>query len=154
MKDTESAFKWIVSIIHSKNIPYQITGGFAARLYGSRRELADIDIEIPNIDFEKIITEVKPYIIYGPERYVDENWDLKLMTLEYKNQLIDMCGEATIFDQNIKTWVKEKVDFTKSINLTVYGVEVKVVPKEDLISYKNKLLREVDIEDIEALFGV
>jgi hypothetical protein len=151
MKDTEGAFKWIISIINSKKILYQITGGFAARLYGSQRELADIDIEIPDGDFEKIIPEVKEFIVYGPDQYVDENWNLKLMTLDNKGQLIDICGKAKIFDQNTQNWVDEEVDFAESVDFVVYDMNVKVVSKHDLLAYKSKLLWEVDRQDIEAL---
>ena len=42
MKDTESSFRWIINILQNNNIPFQIEGGFASRLYGSNRELADI----------------------------------------------------------------------------------------------------------------
>ncbi|MFZ2522802.1 MAG: hypothetical protein WAW92_00245 [Minisyncoccia bacterium] len=46
MRNTEGALRWIVNILESKSIQFQVTGGFAAKLYGSQRELADIDIDI------------------------------------------------------------------------------------------------------------
>ncbi len=135
----------------NKNIPYQISGGFAAKLHGSKRELADIDIEIGNDDFEKIIPEIKNYLIYGPESFKDQNWDLKLATLKYKEQLIDICGEANIFDQNTKKWVKDTIDFSHAVDFEIYGIKIKVTSKADLIAYKSKLQREVDKQDIEAI---
>ena len=78
-RDTEAAFKWIVGLLQKYSIPFQISGGFAAKLYGSNRELADIDIGIPDSRFEDIYEEIKPYLIYGPEHYLDDEWDLKLM---------------------------------------------------------------------------
>ena len=151
MKDTKAALKWIVSILKSKNITFQIAGGFAARIYGSQRELADIDIDITDEDFKEIISEVKAYIIYGPDRYIDEHWDLKLMTLEYKGQVIDIAGEARIFDKGTGEWVKQKTDYDNNNPISIYGVTVPVIKKEALIAYKSKLLREVDRADIEAL---
>ena len=38
-KNTEEAFKWVVNILMQNKIPFQISGGFSARLYGSGREI-------------------------------------------------------------------------------------------------------------------
>ena len=72
MKNTENAFRWIF---------YKISGGLAAQLHGAKRELADIDIEVSDADVGKVAQDVKPFIIFGPTRYIDENWNLELMTL-------------------------------------------------------------------------
>ncbi len=153
MKNTEKAFKWIVNILNKNNIPYQISGGFAARLYGSNRELADIDIGIPDEGFNIIYSEVKDYIIYGPKHYLDDEWDLKLMTLKYENQKIDLAGRDSIkiFDKLNKKWIPAHRDMTLSENKEVYGIIVPVIPKASLIAYKKKIMRKVDIEDIKNL---
>lgn len=151
MKNTEAAFQWIISILIKHNIRFQVAGGFAARLYGSTRELADIDLDIEEKGFESIFPLVKEYITFGPDQYVDENWNLKLMTLEYNGQVIDIAGEASIFDQQTNKWVLQKTDFENSNLMTVYEMTIPVIQKDALIAYKRKLLREVDIEDINML---
>ena len=85
MKKTEEAFKWIVGILKGHGVPFKITGGFAARLYGSDRPLADIDIDILNEKFDEVLPAVNDYIIWGPGRLLDNNWDLLLMTLRFGN---------------------------------------------------------------------
>ena len=85
-KETEAAFKWIVGLLHTHAIPFRIAGGFAAHWYGSTRPIADIDIGIPDDRFDEIYEDVKEYVTFGPGQYVDEEWDLKLMTLVYKEQ--------------------------------------------------------------------
>ena len=77
-----------------RNIKYlfKSRGGFAARAYGVQRELHDIDFDIPEADFEKILPEVRPYIIHGPTQYKDDHWDLILLTLSYGGQRIDISG--------------------------------------------------------------
>ncbi len=72
-RDTEAAFRWIVGLFKKHQIPFQIAGGFAARAYGVQRELHDIDFDIPEADFEKILPEVRPYIIHGPTQYKDDH---------------------------------------------------------------------------------
>lgn len=151
--NTEKALKWIVNILDKYKVPFQITGGLAARIYGSERELADIDIEISDSNFEKITPEIKDYIIFGPDIFKDENWDLLLMTLKYENQEIDICGadSAKIFNQNTKNWEKLNSDLLKAVIKEVYKIKIPVIPIENLIKYKSKMLRNVDKEDISFL---
>lgn len=154
-KNTEEAFKWIVGLLQKHSIPFQISGGFAARLYGSERELADIDIGIPDSAFDVIYPEVRTYITHGPEHYIDSEWDLKLMTLQYEGQEIDIVGRDTIkiFDKSQKIWIPAHRDLTISENQEVYGIVVPVIPKDALIAYKKKIDREVDRLDVKALEG-
>lgn len=65
-KDTEKAFKWIVGILEKHDVPFQVTGGLAARVYGSTRALNDIDIDISDDDLDKIFPDVEEHIIFGP----------------------------------------------------------------------------------------
>lgn len=153
IRDTEDAFKWIINILQKHKIPFQIKGGFAARLYGVKRELADIDISIPENRFDELIPDIKEFIIYGPEQYLDEEWDIKLITLKYKGQEIDIAGafEKKNFDKANKKWIATPCNFSNSVFMDVYGVKVPVMAKEDLVAYKKLIQREVDIIDVEAL---
>jgi hypothetical protein len=132
-----------------------ISGGFAARIYGSVRELADIDIVIPEINFDEILSEVKECVTFGPAQYKDENWDLWLMTLCYKEQEIDICGahEAQIYDKKCEEWVWLETNFSISDTKEIFGIEVPVVPKDELITNKSKLRREVDLLDIADIIS-
>jgi len=152
MRETEKAFLWIIDILEKKEIQYRISGGFAARVYGVDRELADIDIEIADEDISLIQEDVKPYIIFGPARYQDENWDLNLLTLEYLGQEIDLASaEAKIFDQKTKSWENWVSDLGDFDVKEVFNKKIPLEPVQSLISYKNKLAREVDLEDVRQL---
>ena len=96
IKDTEGALKWIVNILEKHQINFEVRGGFVARIYGSDRELADIDIQIKNTHLGEIFSEIKNYIIFGPQKYKDKNWDLLLLTLRYKGQDIDISGLGSV----------------------------------------------------------
>lgn len=152
MRDTKKAFLWITDILERNKIVYKISGGFVARIYGVNRELADIDIEVSEKDMLIIARETKPYIKFGPERYKDENWDLKLLTLEYEGQEIDIaCAEANIFNQEKKQWEKTISDLQDVKMTEVYEKIVPIEKMDALINYKIKLEREVDIEDVKQL---
>ena len=152
MRNTEAAFNWILDILERHGITYKISGGFAARVYGVKRELADIDIEVADADTLKIVDDVKPYIIFGPARYKDENWDLELMTLNYQDQEIDIAGTgAKIFNQKTKQWEPCSGNLENIEMKDVFSRKVPIESKASLIAYKTKLAREVDLEDVRQL---
>ena len=153
IRETEEAFNWIINILNLYKIQYEITGGLAARIYGSQRTLADIDIDIPEKAFVKIFEDVKPYITFGPARYRDGQWDLLLMSLRYEGQDIDICGayKDKIFDHEKNEWVLEKENLEDVDIEKVFGRSVPVMQLARLLEYKKKLGRDVDIEDIRQL---
>ena len=152
MKNTEKAFHWIIELLEQRNIEYKISGGLAARLHGARRELADIDIEVSDADVRNIAEDVKSYIIFGPARYIDENWNLELMTLNYEGQEIDIAGTgAKIFNHKQKRWENCPGDVQTIEIKEAFGRKVPVESLDSLIAYKSILGRDVDLEDIRQL---
>lgn len=132
-------------------IPYQIAGGLAARAYGATRELVDIDIDIPQVGFNKIYDSVKEYIIDGPSQYQDDQWDLHVMTLLYHGQEIDLAStdNLKIFNALTSKWELLITDLSKACLIDLMGTKVYVIPVDDLLSYKKLLRRHVDLADIE-----
>ncbi len=152
MRNTKQAFLWITNILEENNIKYKISGGFAARIYGSKRRLADIDVEVLKKDIKKIYKIVNDFVIYKPQQYKDENWDLTLMTIKYKNQEIDIASfEAKIFNKILKKWIIRPGEFEDVNKINIYGVNVPVEKKNSLINYKKMLARDVDIKDVRKL---
>jgi len=130
-KNTEGALKWIVGILNEHKIPFQIIGGFAAGIYGSSRPLNDIDIAIPENKIKQVVADVKDYIIRRPERYIDENFDLILMTLRFEGQEIDICGDvAKMRGSKESEWKTNKIDFSKSEIKNIFGLDVFVSSKD------------------------
>lgn len=152
MRSTAEAFCWIVHILRIYKIKFQITGGLAAKTYGAKRKLADIDIDIPEKAFKKIIPAVQDYIIWGPARLKDANWHIQLMTLEYKGQKIDLCSDKCMLRGSVNSkWLRDRVNFTNTKNKKLFGLIVPVINLQNLINYKTILGRPVDISDIKAI---
>ncbi len=149
---TIEALKWIVDILNTYGIDYQISGGFAGKVFGSQRELHDIDIDIPDKYLGEILPKISEYIIYGPERYRDGKWDLSLITLNYKGQEIDIGGSDTLLISNKDRtkWISFPIDFSKAVEVIVNKIIIKVINPKDLIEYKSELDGEHQLEDIEA----
>lgn len=152
-RNPQKAFHWIVGILKNHGVPFEIEGGLAARAYGSERELADIDLVIPEKSFAEIVSDVKDYIVSGPEQLKDKHWDLLFLALDYEGQAIEIVGayEQKYFDKITGEWVHAPSDFSKSEMHPVFGLVVPIVPKENLILAKKRLGREVDFVDLEFL---
>jgi len=153
MENTENAFKWIVGLLQKNKIPFQLSGGFAARIYGSDRHLYDIDFEVPDTYFDKLLPLVKDYLIYGPQREQDETYDLLLMTLEYEGEKIDISGCETdkLYNHESKQWEYCGTKINDVVEKEIYGLKVPVIKWQDLVAYKNKVRRPTDLEDVKAI---
>jgi hypothetical protein len=153
MVKAKAALVWIVDILDKHGIPYQVEGGLAANCYGSNRELVDIDIFIPSFGFEKISKDVEGYVEFGPEFHSGTHWKLVYQLLNYCGQQIEICdaGRAEYLDTQNDTWIKRDIDFTKAKTIGILGISTKVMRKDDLLEYKGRLNREVDIIDIEQI---
>lgn len=146
------ALKWIIGIFDKYDIPYQITGGFAAHIYGATRPINDIDIDLPEAGIDKIVPDVKGYIVKGPMQYKDDWWDLYYMLLDYQGQEIDLGGlKVKIFDHKTKEWVESPVNLSTSKQKAVKGIKVNVVDPMQLINYKQFLWGEHQKRDIEEI---
>lgn len=151
-QNTKEALRWIVKILRKRHVSFQISGGLAAQLHGSSRPLVDIDIDIPQKKFDAILPDVKACLIFGPQRFKDKQWDLFLMTLNYKGQRIDIgSAEAKIYNAMTKKWESNSINFKRSQRKKLYGLLVPIMRKEDLIKFKKMLDRPVDRKDLIEL---
>lgn len=150
MRNSKAAFLWIDKVLKDSGIKYEIDGGLAAELYGSKRELADIDINVPREDFWRLVPLVKSYIKFGPGRYKDEHWDLLMMTLKYAGQNIDVgaLGEIKYYDSESSEWINFPNSFEDNREMEYLGQKVSVINEIKLMIYKNKLHRGVDRKDV------
>ena len=152
-KNAPEALRWIVNILRKNKIHFRISGGLAVNAYGSKRNLADIDIEIHDKDFEKILHFIKDYKYIGPNKYKDNEWDILGLAIDYKGQSVEFVGADSqkIFNKNTKKWEKLESDLKKFNNKIIFRITVPIMPKEELIEYKSKIRRDVDLEDVEFL---
>lgn len=151
MKNTEDALKWIVNILNKNGVSFQIRGGFAAKMYGSERELSDIDMRIEEGGLAKILPEIQDFITYSPGEFRDERWDIYGATISYQGQEIDICERVKIFNDNTKEWRDLPVDLSRSVMKEIYGIKIPIAVPEELIAYKKLLIGDHQIEDIRAI---
>ena len=152
-KDAPAALAWIAGILQSHEIPFQVSGGLAAAVYGSTRPLVDIDIDVPDEYLVTLAELLAGHVVFGPARYRDGEWDLMLLTVNFAGYDIDLGGVtgAKVLDRAAQTWVPMAADLESAVRLRLFGVEVPVIAKEALIAYKRRLDREVDRMDVAAM---
>lgn len=149
------ALDWIIPLLKSKEIPFHITGGFAAHLYGADRAVNDIDIDLPTACLNALLPEVAPYVESPAQRYRDSTWDLYVCTLNYHGQIIDLTGdsEAFIRDKTTGNWDLLRSDFHDVVLVEACGHLLPLQNPQDLMSYKRKIGYEESkhMEDAEVV---
>jgi hypothetical protein len=153
------ALRWIVSLLSQYAIPYQICGGLAAQAYGATRPLVDIDIyaalqERPH--FDELLRELQPYVVRAWGPHLSASWDITYLALNYLGVPIELA-EATnhprFYNHQEGRWEDQRIDFLASTAVSVYGVDVLVMPRDELLAYKAMLDRDVDRLDLAQLTG-
>lgn len=155
MTDLKRTLDWIVPLLKGKAIPFQITGGFAAHLYGATRTINDIDIDLPTAHLNLLRTEIEPYILHPAQRHRDTTWDLYVCTLDYNGQLIDLTGatDAFINNKNTGCWDTLEMNFDSVVWREAFGHSLPLQNPADLIAYKLKIRydEEKHLEDVAAV---
>jgi len=149
----ENAFIRISKLLKKLYIDYEVSGWFAVAIYGSNRPIADIDINIHENDFDTILPHIRRYIIFWPAQYQDSERDLRLITLCYEWQEIDLCGANGAKIYNKKNSKRQTANFNfRNFEIhTISWMKTKVSSPRQLLEYKSKILREVDLQDIQFL---
>lgn len=151
------ALHWIVSLLKRYDIPYQICGGMAAKAYGSTRPLVDIDIYAALQDsphFREFLDDIRSYLIREWTPHLSASWDIVYLALNYQEMQIEIAESSNnprFYNHRDGRWEEQGVDFAVSTYLDLYGMNVAIMPKDELLTYKAMLNREVDRLDIAQI---
>jgi hypothetical protein len=145
---------WIVGVLRGAHIPFQITGGLAARFYGATRPIADIDVDVPGSALPLLGQVLASHVVFGPQTYRDEYWDLDLLTVAHNGVTIDIgASDCRIFSAATRSWTSFAAEIDSAISFDLLGVRVPVVDAVALVTYKKCLNRDVDRLDVAAIEG-
>ncbi len=148
------ALEWLISLLKRHGVSYQIVGGLAARAYGAQRPLVDIDLYVPMEQLQGAMPQLSPYLIRNPRPTQSAFWRLTYLALDYRGvpiQIADSSADPHFYNRKDQRWEPQIIDYAASCRATLYGVEVNVMPRDELLRYKALLDREVDRADIQAL---
>lgn len=149
------ALRWIVDQLRALRVSFQAIGGLAARAYGARRPLQDLDFYVPTALLADVANAVAPYVVRPPMLHHDDWWDLTFMKLKYGGCKIELAGaeDARYFDRASGHWRPAAIDFSISVERVVLSVSVPIIPFKQLVMYKQRLGRDVDHQDIEDMLS-
>jgi hypothetical protein len=154
------ALRWMVSLFTWYEIPYQICGGLAAHAYGATRPLVDIDVYVAlqeSPHFQDFLHDIQPYLIREWSPHLSASWDILYLALNYHGMQIEIAEATTnprFYNQRDGRWEEQRIDFLASSQVDLYGVQVRIMPKDELLAYKAMLNRDVDHLDIAQLTAV
>lgn len=152
-KHTKEALGWIVAVLREHKIPFQISGGFAARIYGAQRFLHDIDIDVPEKYLPFLAILLKNHLIHGLQKYHDHEFIAMFLTLRYKGQIIEISGCKTgkLFNKKERKWKSYCPRLAQAQKKKIFNMIVPVIKESLLIHYKKEIGRPRDWKDIEGM---
>ncbi len=155
-----SALGFVIPLLTKRSFRWCITGGFACYVYGVKRELTDIDIDIDTSKdssaFQDFVRELTPATSQPLEHFVDQNYDNYNFEITVNGQVVDICpmAEMKLFDKVSSTYQPFYRGVFPDIEvLDFFGLKLPLLSKELVIRNKEELRwqRESDVKDIEGL---
>lgn len=156
MPDPSRALAWAAEVFRRNQVPFQVVGGLAARAYGATRPLVDLDFYVPLREFWPVLQpEVGRFVTWGPAHHRDAHWDISFVKLTYAGQPIELgdSTEAFFFDMSVEEWRRQVITYDRARWRKVLGVEVPIMPRAELVQYKQRLGRPVDVQDLQEMAG-
>lgn len=133
-------------------MPFQVSGGLAAKMYGSPRPLYDLDFDVREEDLRRIRDLFRARVARDIYHHVDEHHDTLLLTLNIGGVLVDF---APIENYYVAGRDGQKVlavsSLSKAKPMKLGDLEVPVIDQDELIAYKKILQRPEDLADIAAI---
>jgi hypothetical protein len=157
----EVALKYIVPLLKKYNFKWCISGSFACYLYGVKRSIGDIDIDVEadekDKDFRSLVNDVKQYTDFPFQLWIDKNYDNWVINVVVRDQLLSICPT-----RNLKLFNKEKGEYelfyengeiaTPRI-FSFRDIKIPISPPEYVIRMKEALAvkKQADKRDISEM---
>lgn len=154
------ALEFILAKLKFYQINYVITGGFACYVYGVPRDLTDLDLDIDiskdDPRFPALYEELKDFITFPLQNFVDANYDNYNFEATYENIILDFCPmpDLKIFDPAQEAYVPFYKDGFPAHEVVEFkGIPLNLLAKNLIIENKEMLTfqRESDKRDIREL---
>ncbi|MDA1061246.1 MAG: hypothetical protein O3B47_05670 [bacterium] len=156
----KKALNYIIPILKKFNFRWCISGSFACYLYGVKRPIAAIDIDVETYKddpaFKRFIKEVEPFTQLPFQLWIDKNYDNWVMDVVFEKQLLSICTTSDLKLLNKKSQIYElyyKQGIPEPLFIDFEGIALPVAPKESVLKMKEALAHKkaVDRVDISGM---
>jgi hypothetical protein len=117
--------------------------------------LIDIDFSMSYKDMKKLAKLTKNHVVEKPWKGISSSklWRGGYMELNYRGIAIEIgeTKKTKFIDTKSNKWETFPDGLNESVNKKVFGLIIPVMPKNNLINYKRKLGRKIDIKDIKEM---
>jgi hypothetical protein len=147
------AMAWLADLFRDQDVQYAAAGGLAARSWGATRPLVDLDFFVHAEDLDRVESDLAPYVVRPLTALKDDHWDLSFMRLEYGGVPLELsvAEGARYRESETGEWHETCPTFSACPEREILGVKLRVMNREDLITYKRRVDRAVDRADIAAI---
>lgn len=150
--EQKQTIRFIADILRNHNIPFQLTGGIAAIIYGADRSTPDIDIDINRKDIPTVRRLFKEHIIEDLHHLIDDGFDLWVLTMVIDGMSVDISqAEESYCIKASGAKVRMDARIAHAKLCAIDGYRVPVQDKEELIAYKKITGRDIDLVDVEQV---
>ncbi len=150
------ALQYIIPILEQQHLKWVISGGFACYLYGVKRPIGDIDIDVEadkdDEAFQQLVAAVKEYTAFPFQLWIDGNYDNWVMNVEIDGQVLSICSTENLKLFNAAAGQYE-VFYQDGIPqpemITFMGMSLPVSPKPWVIKMKEALAHKEAIDQTD-----
>lgn len=147
----QRAVRRLIEILDRASATYQLTGGLAGNLHGSRWPLHDIDIDVAARDLPRVAHLLEPYTTQPLTLHEDDEFRLLLLRGRIEGVDVDVSQAEDAWICAGGEWVPLPTDLGRRLRVKLFELDVWVQPLDDLIAYKELLGRAADVADLRTL---
>lgn len=151
--NVHATLRWMCELLPKENIPYQISGSVAAIAHGAKRSTDEIDLFVSAAQFSKVFRLIVSHVVAYAWRRVDDDWDRLTLSLEHDGTrvTISVAEGAQFREAATQEWLEAEVNLEASEMKMVFGIEVSIMPRDQLLDQMRRLDREIDRRDIRDI---
>ena len=151
--NVDATFLWVCELLQKENILFQISGSVAAIAHGANRSIDEIDLFVSAAQFPKVFRLMVNYVVDHPWRRVDAYWDRITLSLEHSGTrvTVSVAEGAQFREAATQEWLETEVDLEASETMMVSGIEVSIMPRDQLLNQMRRLDRDIDRKDIRDI---